>query len=837
MNRKKLLLAGQQNTGKSTIFNMLTGARQHVANYPGVTVDKKVGYFSTDKGSYQLIDLPGTYSLTSFSLEERVARKALREESPDAVLNVLDAANITRSLHLTLQLVEMDLPVMLILNMMDVAKNEGISIDVNKLAQHLRVPVVEAVGRTGQGVTEISDKLNQVTGSQFVIDYPELESRIEEVISQLSRLPLINPPSMRWLSVRLLEGDEEAWKWLEQQLVSLDDRDFLAISRRIKCLKDSVKEELDLEVNDYIVSRRQQIIRQLIEECVTVDDISASKIQVTDRIDKVVLSRAGAPIFLLLTVFSIYQIAIVWGYELTNYTWPYLAALRSIVSSALPEAGFLYDPYVRSLGLWIVDSANTLLNYVPIFAILFALIAILEDSGYMARIAFIADKVLSRFGLHGQSTLPMILSGVFAGGCAVPGVMATKGIPDNRARIATILTVPFMNCLAKVPLYTLLLGIFFVDDKPLMMFYISTITIISALLVSKLLTRTLLRSAETAPFVMDLPRYNLPTVRSVLTRAVERTWVYIRKVGTVVLAVSTVIFVLLQFPGLPEPDKQYYQAEAKKAVITFQHKIRKTEYAHELTEETIPALVNYYTDYKRAKLNAGGVEGSKQVSKEFRQRNERFYSIVVPKTGGKSAKVVYRALRRLASSRNSIRREIRERRLETSLLGMFGRSIEPVTQVAGFDWKINIALFSSFAARESSVATLGVLFQQDEGSNKTLEQRMGGSTEFSQKGELAAVALILFFALYPPCLATVMMIKVQTGRYRWMLLSIALPTTLGFMVATAVYSLGHYFQLTGVEAMSYTYFSGLTLLLLVGFKGWLKNRFAPDRQIPVKNVY
>ncbi|PWI34922.1 ferrous iron transport protein B [Vibrio albus] len=837
MNRKKLLLAGQQNTGKSTIFNMLTGARQHVANYPGVTVDKKVGYFSTDHGSYQLIDLPGTYSLTSFSLEERVARRALREESADVVLNVLDAANITRSLHLTLQLIEMGLPVMLILNMMDVAKNEGIYIDVDKLARHLHVPVVEAVGRTGQGVEDISDKLNHVTAGQFAIDYPELESRIEEIRSQLSRLPLINPPSMRWLSIRLLEGDEEAWKWLEQQLVSLDDCDYLAISRRIKCLKDSVKEELDLEVNDYIVSRRQQIIRQLMEECVTVDDSCASEVQLSDRIDKVVLSRAGAPIFLLLTVFSIYQVAIVWGYELTNYTWPYLAALRDIVSSLLPEAGFLYDPYVRSLGLWVVDSANTLLNYVPIFAILFALIAILEDSGYMARIAFIADKVLSRFGLHGQSTLPMILSGVFAGGCAVPGVMATKGIPDNRARIATILTVPFMNCLAKVPLYTLLLGIFFVDDKPLMMFYISTITIIAALLVAKLLTRTVLRSAETAPFVMELPRYNLPTVRSILTRAVERTWVYIRKVGTVVLAVSTVIFVLLQFPGLSESDKQHYQAEAKKAVVTFQHKISKTEYAHELTEETIPALVNYYTDYKRAKLNAGSAEGSKQVSKAFQQRNERFYSIVVPKTGGKSAKVVYRALRKLASSRSSIRREIRERRLETSLLGMFGRSIEPVTQVAGFDWKINIALFSSFAARESSVATLGVLFQQDEESNKTLEQRMGRSTEFSQKGELAAVALILFFALYPPCLATVMMIKVQTGRYRWMLLSIALPTTLGFMIATAVYSLGHYFELTGVAAMSYTYFSGLTLLLLVGFKGWLKNRLAPDRQIPVKNIY
>ncbi len=836
MNRKKILLAGQQNAGKSTIFNMLTGARQHVANYPGVTVDKKIGYFSTETGTCQLVDLPGTYSLTSFSLEERVARKALREENPDAVLNVLDAANISRSLHLSLQLIEMELPVMLILNMMDVAVNEGISIDTSKLSQHLDIPVVEAVGRTGKGVKQITGNLNKVKASPFVLRYPLLEIYIDAITSQISSLPLIDAPAERWLSIRLLEGDIEAWEWLEQQLVNLDE-DFNTIAKQIVSLRDSAKDELGQEINDYIVSQRQKTISFLMNECVQINELNSKKNTYTDQIDKLVLSRIGAPVALLLTVFAIYQIAIVWGYELTNYTWPYLASLRELVASVLPDAGFLYDPYVRSLGLWVIDSANTLLNYVPIFVILFALIAILEDSGYMARIAFVADKVLNRFGLHGQSTLPMILSGVFAGGCAVPGVMATKGIPDNRARIATILTIPFMNCLAKVPLYTLLLGIFFVDDKPLMMFYISTVTIIAALLIAKLLTRTVLRSTETAPFIMELPRYNLPTARSVVTRSIERTWVYIRKVGTVVLAVSTVIFVLLQFPGLSEADKQSYQAEAEKAVILFQKTVQKTEYANILSKETIPELVNYYTDYKRAKLNANGPEGSKKVGDEFMSRNEDFYSIVVPGKGGKSAKVVYRALRNLASERQRIRREIREKRLEESLLGMFGRSIEPVTKLAGFDWKINIALFSSFAARESSVATLGVLFQQDEESNKKLEQRMGDSEEFSTKGELAAVALILFFALYPPCLATVMMIKVQTGHYRWMLLSIALPTTLGFVISTAVYSLGHYFNLTGVQAMSWAYFTGLTLLLLVGFKDWLKSKFAPDRQIPVKNIH
>ncbi|MDF2154198.1 nucleoside recognition domain-containing protein [Vibrio sp. CAU 1672] len=548
-----------------------------------------------------------------------------------------------------------------------------------------------------------------------------------------------------------------------------------------------------------------------------------------------VLNKFAAPFFLIATVFVIYQSSIVYGYELTNYWWPYLAALREIIAGLLPEAGFLYDPYVRSLGLWIVDSANTLLNYIPIFLIPFALIAILEDSGYMARIAFISDKVLHKFGLHGQSTLPMILAGVFAGGCAVPGVMATKGIPDNRARLATILTVPYMNCLAKIPLYTLLLSIFFVESKSLMTFYISTISIIAALLVAKLLTKTVLRKTETAPFVMELPRYNIPTVCSVVTRSLERTWMYIRKVGTIVLAVSTVIFVLLQFPGVPEEQQAGFKLRAEQAVVKFDQAISTTAYADKYDETSLPALVDFYTDFKRAKLNTKGAEASQRVGDKFKARNRDFYTVVAPPKGDKSARTVNRALRKLASERKKIRREMKESRLEASLLGSFGRWLEPVTQLAGFDWKINVALFSSFAARESSVATLGVLFQPDEGSNQKLEERMSRSSELAAHGEIAAVALILFFILYPPCLATVMMIKVQSGEYKWMMLSIVLPTLIGFTVATMVYSLGTRFNLQGIEVMSLVYFTGLGVLLLLGFKDQLGRKKLPD-EIPVKNV-
>nr|WP_321273424.1 ferrous iron transport protein B [uncultured Vibrio sp.] len=832
MQRKKILLAGQQNAGKSTLFNMLTGARQHVANYPGVTVDKKVGYFSNDLGSYQLIDLPGTYSLTSFSLEERVARKALREENADVVLNVMDAANVSRSLHLSLQLMELGLPVAIVLNMMDVAQSEGIKIDSDRLSKAIGLPVVECIGRLGKGVDNIARAIGMAKPSQFTIPYPLLESAISQVTEEIDSLQCENKPVARWLSLRLLESDQEAISWLKSVL---DEQSYSNLASVVESEQRRLSNELDTQVNDYIVAMRQLAVSRVLEECVEFTKQGQEKLSFTHKFDRFVLNKFAAPIFLIATVFVIYQSSIVYGYELTNYWWPYLAAFRELVAGILPDAGFLYDPYVRSLGLWVVDSANTLLNYIPIFLILFALIAILEDSGYMARIAFISDKILHRFGLHGQSTLPMILAGVFAGGCAVPGVMATKGIPDNRARLATILTVPYMNCLAKIPLYTLMLGIFFVEDKSVMTFYISTISIIAALLVAKLLTKTVLRKTETAPFVMELPRYNLPTARSVVTRSLERTWMYIRKVGTIVLAVSTVIFVLLQFPGLPDESKHVFQQRAETAVIKFEKSLENTSYENKFDEESLTALVNYYTDFKRAKLNANGAAASKAVGEKFNAMNSDFYPIIAPPKGNDEARKANKALRKLTSERKSIRREMKELRLENSLLGMFGRSIEPVTQFAGFDWKINVALFSSFAARESSVATLGVLFQQDEESNKKLEDRMSESSELSGHGEIAAVALILFFILYPPCLATVMMIRVQTGEYKWMLLSIFLPTVIGFTVATAVYSLGNAFELTGLQLMSAVYFFAFVLLLLLGFKDWIRRKMLPD-EIPVKNI-
>ena len=820
----KVALAGQQNAGKSTLFNMLTGARQHVANYPGVTVDKKYGRYNFGGQTFMAVDLPGTYSLTSFSLEERVARDFLITERPDVAVNVVDACNLRRSLHLTFQLIEMGLRPVLALNMMDMAERRGLHIDVEGLGAKLGLPIVATVGSRNVGREAlrqmIADQAAAEPGTMDGILYGPLEPMIAELSVPLrNRADQWGLPT-RWMALKLLEGDAQIRTMFE------DRADFdwtMPLFEKADALAAQFLQTEGLPVSDHVVAMRNRHIMGLLDG--TVRNDAAGVETITEKIDRFVLHRWAAPLFLILTVFLIYQLSIVWGYELTNYTWPLLAKFREIVAGLLPSAGFLEDPYIRSMGLWMVDSANTLLNYVPIFLILFALIAILEDSGYMARIAFILDKVLHRFGLHGQSTLPLILGGVFAGGCAVPGIMATKGIPDNRARMATIFAVPFMNCLAKVPLYTLLLGIFFVDDRSLMMFYISTMTVIFALLVSKLLTVTVLRGHETSPFVMELPSYHMPTATAVMRRAFERTWIYIKKVGSIVIAVAVIVFTLLQFPGLPKERMDHFKAEGMAAIASFRGKMAGSPYEGLASDATLISLVNYYNDYKRAKLNASGAAGSRAVAERFKARNPDFYPLVKAPKGDKAAKTGSRALKKLASARKSIRREMKEERITHSVLGMIGRSIEPVTHYAGFDWKINVALLSSFAARESSVATLGVLFQQDEDQNATLEERMGAETMGAGATALLAVSIILFFALYPPCLATTVMVKVQTGSYMWMLFSIIFPTILGLSVSSFVYTAGMAMNLSGIEMMSLVYFSALALLVVVGL---LSNRREAD---------
>ena len=814
-------LAGQPNSGKSTIFNMLTGARQHVANYPGVTVEKKTGSFRLKEDRIEIVDLPGTHSLTSYTQEERISRDFLLNEKPALVVDVVDASSLERNLYLTFQLAEMGIPLIVNLNMTDVAEKRGLKIDIEKLSREIGVPVVSTVGNRSRGKDELRKAIGMTLKNRqvtpFRIDYGEaMESVLGLLEKRLSGDPdLSERYPLRWLAIKLMENDPEAQKLIRECSKNGDE------------LLKLVKEERDAFVNDQksssqkvIAVARHRTAERIVETSVTCEKKTGKTL--TDKIDQAACNRYLGPVILAATIYLMYELAIVQGYKITEYTWPLLAGFRDLVASFLPSEGFIVDPFFRSMPIWVIDGTIAVLNYVPIFLILFALIAILEDTGYMARMAFILDRIFRHFGLHGQSILPMVLGGLFVGGCAIPGVMACRAMKDEKARMATIMIVPLMNCLAKIPFYVLLIGIFFAGCKGVAMFFISTITIIIALGVAKVLSLTVLRSRPSAPFIMEMPPYHMPTLQGILRRSVERTWLFIKKIITIVIVVSAIVYLLIYFPGISEKRNTYYSDRADQIQKEFFKKTGvNNPYADILAGDNLSKFAAYWMDYKKAKMRAGKKEA---IDKKFRERDLAFFKIV--KKGkyevngeiikDKHAIKTYKAYKKLNKERNGLRRERREEAIISSFMGRAGRSLEPVTRWAGFNWRVNIALISSFAAKENSVATLGGIYQsaQDEDNGDTLEKRI--KKKETSWTALHALAIVLFMAMYPPCIATLLMVRVETGSTKWMLFAAFYPIVLGFIISIFVFTGGSLLGLSGFQVMILFYLLAIGFLVSMG---------------------
>lgn len=839
MGKKIIALAGQPNCGKSTVFNSLTGAKQFVANYPGVTVDKMMGWYKRDGETVEVVDLPGTYSLTSYSPEERVSRDVLLKEPLSAVVNVVDAANLKRSLYLTLQLLEMEIPLVLDLNMMDVAEGLDISVDVPALSRELGVPVVATAITHGRGREDLFGAISDMSRSNARTSvavselYPDLQDALKELEALLADSSSSGGASLQgtfplpWIAVKLMEGDPEVAALVRER--AGDDGAARDILSRAEALREAFEHERGMSADLYVSGQRSRRAAAIAKRCVSRKN--TEKVHVSERIDRLVCNRFFGPVFLLFVIYGFYYLSFIQGYNLTHYTWPVLAGFRSLAESVLPQPGIIELPLLREFVLWVVDNLNALLNYIPIFFILFALIAVLEDSGYMPRIAFVLDRILSRFGLHGQSTLPMILGGVVLGGCSVPAVMATKGIPDEKSKLATILTLPMLNCQAKLPLYFLLIGIYFnetvrlpllgeVNQQSIVIVFIQTISLLFVLPLAKILSMTVLRHKETAPFIMEMPPYHIPSVRGVLGRAIERIWLYIRKITTVVAAVAVVLFVLLQFPGLTPERRAHYEAEKDRAVRAF---LGKAEGNKRLgvglrTEKDVLDLILFQQGY-RDLLKSGA---SAEAKKAYGARNPDFFEIVQNKKDPE-AKELERELKKLLAFRTNALTAIRRERIDNSLLGKIGRALEPASRYAGFNWRVNVAVLSTLAAKENSVSTLGALYIKEPGENEgaggekntdTLEQRMKRQEE--DLTPLHAMALMLFMVLCPPCLPTIMAIRVQTGSTGWMLFAFFVPLILGLLAAVLVFTGGSALGLSGFEAMWMFYLIPLTLTILLG---------------------
>ena len=836
MEKKIVALAGQPNCGKSTVFNSLTGARQFVANYPGVTVDKMMGWYKRDGETVEVIDLPGTYSLTSYSPEERVSRDVLLKEPLSAVVNVVDAANLKRSLYLTLQLLEMEIPLVLDLNMMDVAEGLDISVDVPGLSRELGVPVVATAITHGRGREELFGAIADMSRSNARTSvavselYPDLQGPLKELELLLTDSLSSGEASLQgtfplpWIAVKLMEGDPEVAALVREKAGDVA-QDILS---RAEALREAFEREWGMSADLYISGQRSRRAAAIARRCVSRKN--TEKVHVSERIDRLVCNRFLGPVFLLFVIYGFYYLSFIQGYNLTHYTWPVLAGFRSLAESILPQPGIIELPLLREFVLWVIYNLNALLNYIPIFFILFALIAVLEDSGYMPRIAFVLDRILSRFGLHGQSTLPMILGGVVLGGCSVPAVMATKGIPDEKSKLATILTLPMLNCQAKLPLYFLLIGIYFnetvrlpllgeVNQQSIVIVFIQTISLLFVLPLAKILSMTVLRHKETAPFIMEMPPYHIPSIRGVLGRAIERIWLYIRKITTVVAAVAVVLFVLLQFPGLTPERRAHYEADKDRAVRAFLGKAEGKRLGAGLrTEKDVLDLILFQQGYREL-LKSGASAESK---KAYGARNPDFFEIVQNKKDPE-AKELEKALKKLLTFRTNALTAIRKERIDNSLLGKIGRALEPASRYAGFNWRVNVAVLSTLAAKENSVSTLGALYIKEPGESEgeggerntdTLEQRMK-----RQEGDLTplhAMALMLFMVLCPPCLPTIMAIRVQTGSTGWMLFAFFVPLILGLLAAVLVFTGGSALGLSGFEAMWMFYLIPLTLTVLLG---------------------
>ncbi len=790
-----IALVGQPNCGKSSIFNMLTNIKQQIANYPGVTIDKKSGVYSHKNEKINVIDLPGTYSFSSFSSEEKITRDYILNENTHIIVNTIDSSNIKRNLYLSMQLFDMQKPIVFAFNMLDVAKTNGYKFDFKKLETLTKAKIVKTIASKKEGLSSLKDAIHEVKDNKNlyisnIIDYKNLQKYINK-IKDLIHIESLDV-SKHYLAVKLFENDTEIIKIIKEKSAN----SALILSKILEYQK-GFKERYNITAHSYIVKIRYEKADEFVSACVIQNKTKEKTI--SDKIDNIVLNKYLALPILALIIYTLYQLSIVYGYELTNYTWPILAWIKNSLISFFPNENIASIPYITQFALWMINSVNALLNYLPIFFILFFLIALLENIGYMPRMAFILDRIFVRFGLHGESTLPLVLGGIFAGGCAVPGVMATKGMNDKKAQMATMLTVPLMNCLAKIPFFTLILVAFFKENLALMMFLISTITIFIALIVSKLLTLTVLRAHESTPFIMELPSYHLPTLRGLLGKVFDRIYLYLKKIVTIVAAVAVVLFVLIQFPGISKEKKIHFDNKATLMEETFYKKTNNNKYSKYVNEEEeLKALINYYSSYKKEKMNTKSKTTALKIDAYYKNKNAVFFTFVKPKRN-KEARKINNALKKLLKIRKRLFREIKNEKVENSALGAMGKFFVPVTKYAGFDWKINVAFLSSFAARESSVSTIGAIYE----SNKDTDANsIKSSNAYSQLG---AVAIIIFMALTPPCIATMIMIKVQSNSYKWMIFAIIYPMFLGLFFSIGVFQLGNYFQLSGVSAMVYFY--------------------------------
>jgi len=714
-----IALAGNPNAGKTSIFNHITGTRQKVGNWPGVTVEKKEGRIRKQGRDLRIVDLPGTYSLTPFSIEEIVARNYILDENPDVVVVIIDASSLERSLYLATQIRELDCRVVFALNMADVARTRGIKIDAAKLAELLDLPVVFTVGNKNEGIDDLLKKAVELAESDYAPDQQRkvnYNKDLEKAIAAIQKLVEDSlgdslPYSARWTAIKLIEDDKIIKERILEKPGDLSREVLEEAGRQRRMLMERFDDEPEIVTTD----ERYGFIAGIIKEVHTTT--IQERVDISRNIDLLLTNRfVGFPIFILF-IWAMFQATFTFGeYPMAGIEF-LVGGLSSGVDSILPES--LFKDLVLN---GIIAGVGSVVIFLPNILILFFCIAIFEDTGYMSRAAFLMDKIMHLIGLHGKSFIPMLMGF----GCNVPAIMASRTLESEKDRILTILITPFMSCSAKLPVYIVLAGTFFGARAGTVIFLIYILGIVLSIVTGRVFRSTLLKGVD-APFVMELPPYRMPMAKSLLIHMWDRSKIFIKKMGKIILLGSIIVWALTAFP-------------------------RHVDYSMDFDAE-IQGVVQKYDSYRP-------MDGLEMQPTLDSRRDQEIDTLKALKASEKA---------------------------EQSYMGRLGKWIEPVFAPIGIDWRGGVALLTGFVAKEIVVSTLGVLYAVDNNAEPDALEKALASSSLTP---LTAFTMMVFVLLYLPCLATVAAIRRETGSYKWMTFSIVYTTSVAWVVSFIVYQGG-----------------------------------------------
>ncbi|MBP3960915.1 ferrous iron transport protein B [Gemmata sp. G18] len=755
-------LVGNPNAGKSTLFNALSGLRQRIGNYPGVTVEMKKGQFTADGTTVDLIDLPGTYSLAARSPDEMVAVDLLlgrrpEEPKPSVVLSIVDATNLDRHLYLTSQLLDLGVPVVVAVNMIDAAAAQGLKFDYAKLSEAIGAPVVPIQANNGTGLTELAATIRAAGERAIAPSGPAFPPAFDEVVEQLRKeLSDEVPPVLLRRAVIDIGGYTE--QWLVERYGDRFKSALVGARDKLTALGHAVPG----------VEARTRFAWVRAAVTAAVSKPATRPVTWTDRIDSVLTHRLWGTLVFLVVMFLMFQSIFLWAKPLMDLISSGQDAVAKAADSALPSGplrALLVDGIIKGVG--------SVLVFLPQIMILFGFIAVLEDCGYMARAAFLMDRIMSRCGLSGKSFIPMLSSVA----CAVPGIMATRVIENRRDRLATILVSPLMSCSARLPVYILLIGAFVArPGSPgwlpgLVLFAMYMVGFTIAPLVALALKRTLLRGAPPV-FVMELPSYRRPKFTSILRRMGGAGWAFTLRAGTIILAAMVLVWALLYFP--------YIDAQGE----SYPDRIEKAEDAVKESADRLKEL-----------------KEKDEASKKEPEANEP-----APAQLTEGEKAELEKLESATGAPDKLNGEWKR----SSYLGRAGLWMEPVFEPLGWDWKIGVAAMASFPAREVIVGTFGLLYDVgevdtkaigDAGADDEAKEKVAGLTKAVQDdwskdpvrgkyGVPVALSLMVFFALCCQCAATLAVIQRETKSWLWPAFTFVYMTVLAYCGAFVTFQVG-----------------------------------------------